>query len=252
MLAIDALYEEPRILSAATGHHRIFTQAAYKLVRNLQFVPAVIGEAGYLARLFPLCWRLSEEGPVLIALRSLLPDGRGGAPDAPLQESLLPLLLQAFPLIVPDARTLAEQRVLFDGTIADQPSDIGAPLLMSDGRLGRAAIARARKAISVAQALPATLAVGESLMSAGLLEPWPLKFDLGHGEHVIIEDLMVLSNAALRSDELIGIVMRHGIGVGLFLSLHRASLFRIGNLLVAARRAVEEARRNALPAAAPA
>jgi hypothetical protein len=251
MLAVDALYEEPRILSAATGHHRIFAQAAYRLVRQLQFAPAVIAEAGHLARLFPLCWRRSEEGPVLVALRSLLPDGRGHASDAPVQEPLLPLTLQAFPLVVPNAEIIAQQKVVFDATIADHPSDIGAPLLMSNGKFSRAGLERARKAISIAQALPDTLAVGESLLEAGLLEPWPLQFDLGHGEHVVIEDLMVLSSSRLRADELTGVVMRHGVGVGLFLSLHRASLFRIGNLLLSARKAVDEAHRSATAPMAP-
>lgn len=242
MVAVDTLYEHPTILGASTGHHRIFSQVSYKLVRELQFAPAVLMEAGQLARLFPLCWRLTDGVPVLVALRSLLADGRGQAPDAPMYEALLPLVLQCFPLAVPGAEALMQQHVMFDATIADSPTDVGAPLLMADGRLSKAAMERARKAITFARALPATDGLTADLAAAGLFEPWPLRFDLGHGEKVVIEDLMVVAASRLRADEISGIVSRHGVGAGLFLSLHRASLFRAGNLLAAAKQAVVQAR----------
>jgi hypothetical protein len=243
MVAVDTLYENPTILGVATGHHRIFSQVSYKLVRELQFAPAVLVEAGHLARMFPLCWRKTAAGPVLVALRSLLPDGSGQSPDAPMHESLLPLVLQCFPLVVPGADAIMQQQVLFDSTIADSPTDIGAPLLMGDGRLSRAALDRAKKAISVARALPATEALTTDLAAAGLLEPWPLRFDLGHGHKVAIEDLLVVAASRLRYEEVSTIVSRHGVGVGLFLSLHRASLFRATNLLAAAKQAVAQAPR---------
>jgi hypothetical protein len=249
MVAVDTLYEHPTVLGAATGHHRIFSQVSYRLVRELQCVPVVLMEAGYLARLFPLCWRVTADGPVLVALRSLLPEGRGLSPDTPMHESLLPLALQCFPLMVPKPETIIQQHVLFDATIADNPTDIGAPLLMGDGRLSRAALDRAKKAISFARALPATEGLSADLAAAGLFEPWPLKFDLGHGQRVAIEDLLVVASSRLRGDEVSTIVGRHGVGAGLFLSFHRASLFRAGNLLAAAKQAVGQTHREPADAA---
>lgn len=249
MVAVDTLYEHPTVLGVATGHQRIFSQVSYQLVRELQFVPAVLMEAGHLARMFPLCWRATATGPVLVALRSLLADGSGQSPDAPMHESLLPLVLQCFPLMVPNPETIMQEQVLFDGTIADSPTDIGAPLLMSDGRLSRAALDRAKKAISFARALPATQALSEDLAAAGLFEPWPLRFDLGHGHKVEIEDLLVVAASRLRSDEVSTVVGRHGVGAGLFLSFHRASLFRATNLLASAKQAVGQAHRNQTDAA---
>ncbi len=241
MVAVNTLYEYPTVLTASTGHHRIFSQTSYKFVRELQFAPAVLMEAGQLARLFPLCWRLTNGVPVLVALRSLLQAGLGQAPDAPMSETLLPLVLQCFPLVVPSPESLMQQHVMFDATIADSPTDIGAPLLMADGRLSRAAMERARKAINFARAVPATEGITADLAAAGLFEPWPLRFDLGSGQKVVIEDLLVVSASRLRAEEISAIVSRHGVGAGLFLSLHRASLFRAGNLLAAAKQAVVQA-----------
>lgn len=244
MVAVDTLYEHPTVLDVATGHQRIFSQVSYKLVRELQFAPAVLMEAGQLARLFPLCWRMTGGVPILGALRSFLPGGAGQSPDAPMHEALLPLVLQCFPLVVPSSEALMQQQVLFDATIADSPTDIGAPLLMGDGRLSRAAMARAKKAITFARAQPATDALSADLATAGLFEPWPLRFDLGHGEKVEIDDLLVVAASRLRADEVSTIVSRHGVGAGLFLSLHRASLFRASHLLAAAKQAVQQARRD--------
>jgi hypothetical protein len=240
MPILDGFYERPTVLSAATGHTRIFAQAAYRSVRECAFVPVVLSEVERLARLFPLCWRIGTGVAAFGALRSLLDDGRGHPPDAAPLEPLLPLVLQAFPIIVPGEEDVARQQLLFDATIADDPRDVGAPLLMPEGHLSRAAMGRAQKAIAIARVMADVEALSRDLLAAGLLEPWPLNFDLGQGREVAIDDLMVLSAARLDEDELAGIVAAHGALAGLALSLHRASLYRIGTLLGAARRAVAD------------
>lgn len=202
------------------------------------FVPIVIGESAQLARFFPLCWKLTETGPVLGCLRTLLGGGRGHAADAPMTEAFLPLVLQAFPIIVPGADQIERQQLQFDAIIADKPTDIGAPLLMQNGRLSQAAMERARKAVAVARAMPDTVELTRDLHEAGLLEPWPLRLDLGSGRKVAIDDLMVISASRLHYEEIGGIVARHGALAGMFMSIQRASLFRIAILLNAARQAV--------------
>jgi hypothetical protein len=238
MSEIASLYEEPMVLSSSTGHRRIFAPVAYKMLREQMFVPTVIGESAQLARLFPICWKLTDAGPVLGCLRTLLGDGRGHAADAPITEALLPLILQAFPIIVPGADQIERQQLQFDAVIADKPTDIGAPLLMQNGQLSKAAMERARKAVAVARAMPDTAELTRDLHEAGLLEPWPLRFDLGSGRKVAIEDLLVISASRLHYEEVGGIVARHGALAGMFISLQRASLFRVAILLNAARQAV--------------
>ncbi len=242
MPALSDLYEQPTVLSASSGHLRIYAQIAYKAVRHARMVPVVIAEAMVLARYFPLCWRDGPEGPELIALRSLLPDGEGQPGDSRNREIALPLALQAFPMVVPDSNAIERQQLYFDRTIADAPTDIGAPILLPTGKLSRAALMRAKIAVSVARAFPETMALSRELHAAGLLDPWPLAFDLGHGETVEIGGLSVLAPGRLDDGALYDLVAAFGPQVGLFVSLHRTSLFRAGVLLAAARHAVAKRR----------
>ncbi|KQU51577.1 hypothetical protein ASG72_08540 [Bosea sp. Leaf344] len=230
------LYERPTLISHLTGHQRIFAQGAYKAVRDLQFAPVACEEGFGMARFYPLCWRRSGGAPVLGVLRSLLPGGLGHPADVPTQESALPLLLQCFPIILPDAEAIARQQLHFDDVIADRPSDVGAPLLMADGHLSRAALIRARRAVGLAHALNDSAALSRDIDAAGLLEPWTLDFEIGDGRRVRIDDLQVVSAARLHHPELAEIIAAHGAMAGLCLSLHRASLFRVNALLQAARR----------------
>jgi len=238
VLALSDLYEEPAMLSASSGHLRIFSQGAYRVVRHRQIVPVLVSEAMDLARFHPLCWRQTPAGPVLIALRSLLSEGLGQPADTRNREPALPLMLRAFPIMVPDADALARQQLFFDKTIADNPGDIGAPLLLPDGKLSRAALMRAKMAVNFARRFPDTSALSRALDAENLLEPWPLHFDLGHGVTVAIDDLMVIAASRLDDSTLYDIVAAYGVGAGVFISLHRASLFRTGTLLAAAKYAI--------------
>lgn len=234
--AFLGLYERPTLLSRTTGHQRIFAQLAYKAVRDLQFAPIACEEGFAMTRYYPLCWRRGGGVPVLGVLRSLLPGGQGHPGEVPKQESGLPLLLQCFPIILPNSETMARHELYFDDVIADRPSDVGAPLLMADGHLSRAALIRAKRAVALAHALADAASLSRDLEAAGLLEPWPLDFDLGQGRRARVDDLMVVSAARLHFPELAEIIATHGSMAGLCLSLHRASLFRINALIQSARR----------------
>jgi len=241
----SGLYENPEALTVQWGHQRIFAPAAYRMVRSLPLVPVVHSEALELARVFPVCWSLTEAGPTLCVLRSLFADGAASAGPA-IDLGALPLIFQAFPIVVPHVPDAILQRIVVDRTIADEPTDIGAPLLLGDGRLSRAAAARAKIAVRTSQALGITREIGRRLHEAGLIEPWPLQFDLGHGESIDIGHLGVLTRSRLADGALHRLVADLGVEVGLFLAAHRISLFRVATLLHTARAAVAARAANGL------
>lgn len=249
MSLLRHLYEQATPVEASWGHHRIFAQAAYGIVRTTQFAPVIMAEAQDLARWFPLCWRRDASGePVLVVFRSLLEDGQGYPGDASYREDCLPLVFKAFPLVVPDRDSIEQRQVLADRVICDKPTDIGAPLLTPEGKFTPAALARARLAIDVARGLPATTAFSRALGDNGLLEPWVVDLDIGRGRRARFDDLLILATSRLDDPVLHGLVAEHGAEAGLLLAVHRLSLFRMSALLTAARRDVQKA---AVPAPAP-
>ena len=248
MSLLSSLYEQPTPVDASWGHHRIFAHQAYGLVRRMQFVPVVLGEAQDLARWFPLCWRLDETGEaVLVAFRSLLAEGGGYPGDASYREDCLPLVLRAFPLVVPDHDSIERRQVLADRAICDSPTDIGAPLLTPEGKFTPAALARARTAISVARGLPATMMLSRALQDGGLLEPWAVDLDIGRGQRARFDGLLILATGRLDDPALHEIIAAHGAEAGLVLAVHRLSLFRMSALLTAARRDVQKAGEQVTP-----
>lgn len=252
MQFLRSFYEEPTPIDTRWGHHRIFAQSAYPVVRNARFVPVVMAEAQDLARWFPLCWRVEpDDVPVLCAFRSLLDGGRGLPADAGLQGEALPLLLQAFPLVVPDEESIARKQILADRVIADQPGDIGAPLLGEDGKFTKPARHRAKLAVSVANALPATRDFSQALAAGGFLKPWPVDLDLGNGQRATFSDLLILDPDRLSDARLHRELVATGAEAALLIASHRLSLFRMSALLMAARRDIQKGldRMAAQPAA---
>lgn len=246
--AWSALYEQPAAMTADWGHHRIYAPAAYRRVLAQALVPIVHSEAIDLAHTFPTCWESTADGPVLSVLRSLAPDGSAIPGGTRAALASLPLAFQAYPVVVPSSEDAMQRRVVVDRVIAEQPTDIGAPLMMGDGRVSRAMAGRTRIALRAGRALPVTRALTAHLQEAGLLEPWPLRFDLGAGEAVDIRTLSVLTRSRLDDGRVYRAIAEFGVDAALFLSAHRLSLFKISALLWAARQAV--ARRTALAAAA--
>lgn len=226
----QALYESPTPFSAVWGHHRIFAPQAYLAVRNALTVPFVLDEAMGLARFFPLCWQQIEGRVHPVALLALKP----GTARWPPYEAL-PLALRAYPFVIPEGFSGRLENLDVDRAIADQPTDIGAPILLDDGKFSTGARLRLSAAMDMARGLPAIDELTEDLETHGLLEPWPLHFDLGEAGRIARSDLYVLSAARLHHPALYAMIERHGALAGVFLGVHRASLFRINWLLNAAR-----------------
>jgi hypothetical protein len=233
------LYEAPAVMTPDWGHHRIYAPAAYKIVRTLSLVPIVHTEVLGLATHFPTCWAMVEGELTLCMLRSLLDDGLAMPGGMRVAKAVLPLAFQAYPIVVPHQESPTRQTVAVDRAIADEPSDIGAPLILSNGQLGKATIMRVQIALEAGRALPATRAISCFLHDSGLLEPWPLQFDLGGGMSVDIQHLMVLASSQLDDPQIYRAIEKFGVNAALFLSAHRLSLFRTAGLLAAAKAMVQ-------------
>lgn len=237
------LYETPRRLTSAWGHCRIFAPEAYRRVRTQQLVPIVYTEALALAPHFPICWHVLNGEANLCVLRSLLGNGLGHPIKPTYASGALPLALRAFPVAVTSPDEADE--IWIDDVMADQPTDIGAPILMANGRLSRGAALRVQTALAFRRALDITRQFTDGLASRRLLEPWPLDFELDpDGRRVRIDDLMVVRSSALGSPETIQYLQELGVDAAMFLTAHRTSLFRTPPLLNAARAALA---REALP-----
>lgn len=242
------LYENPTAIAADWGHHRIFSPVAYRRLRDRPLIPIAHTEAIALAHLSPTCWVDTPAGPCLSVLRSLGSDGSGMPMAARKSIANLPAILQAYPVVVPRRSEEVTGAVRVDRTIAEEPTDIGAPLLMADGKASRAVGMRTRIAMKLGRALPETAALSAFLSAEGLLEPWPIDFDLGHGERARYDGLRVLARSKLGERALYRAFAKFGIDAAVFVAAHRISLFRVSALLGAAR-AAAGARAQAAPAA---
>lgn len=241
MIYWKELHESPRRLTSKWGHHRIFAPESYELVRTLQLVPIVHAEALHLAAYFPIVWRIHNGQTGLCALRSLLADGLGHPVKAAHASGGLPLALRGFPMIATAPASDGED-VWIDEVVADQPTDVGAPILMEDGRLSRGAVQRIQAILKVRHAIDMTDRLTEALVRHRLLEPWPLDFELAPGgRRIRFDDLMVVRPLASPDADLIEHLREYGIEAATFIAAHRISLFRTSVLLQAARAAAAKA-----------
>jgi hypothetical protein len=227
------LYEAPEVLTADWGHHRIYAPVAYPIVRTSALVPVVHTEVLDLAKLFPVCWAMSPHGPELCVLRSLLAGGRA-MPSTRVLAAALPKVFHAYPVVVPHDDGLAAGPISVDTAIADEPGDVGAPLMTANGRPTRAVSTRIRMAADTGRTLATTRALSRMLFEHGLLEPWPLEFGLGE-DAADLGELMVVSRARLGDPGVYKTVLGFGADAALFLSAHWLSLFRVSALLSAAK-----------------
>jgi hypothetical protein len=238
MIYWKELYESPKRLTSKWGHCRIFAPEAYELVRTLQLVPIVHAEALSLAAYFPIAWHVRNGETVLCVLRSLLAGGLGHAVKPAHAVGGLPLALRGFPVIATEPTTGGDE-IWIDDVVADRPTDIGAPILMEDGRLSRGAAQRVQAIIRLRQAIDTTHRLTEALASHRLLVSWPLDFELAPGgRRIRFNDLMVIRPPASPDPDLIEHLREFGIEAATFIAAHRISLFRISILLQAARAAM--------------
>ncbi|KQT48888.1 hypothetical protein ASG43_08590 [Aureimonas sp. Leaf454] len=235
------LAENPRGLSGELMTARIYSPFAYPLPRQTQIVPIVAAEVERLAASFPIVWRRSEAGLELVALRTLLPNGAGYVPGTDRVLSLLPLVFQAYPFLLGDVGEGGEKRRMVDVAVPDEPTDAGACMTGADGRLSRGTELRLRALELFEWDRDRTAAIGGALETRGLLEPWPLRFDLGHGRRCEILDLLIVGPKHFDTPALSPILGEHGVGAARLFGHHRLSLFRAGALLQAAQAAVAAA-----------
>ncbi|MET0258237.1 MAG: SapC family protein [Methylobacterium sp.] len=233
------IFERAEALRGERMATRIYSPFAYPLPRRTRSVPIVVAEAERLAPTFPLVWQRGADGPQLCVLRSLMEDGTGFPPGAERSLALLPLVFQAYPFVFPAGALAAEGNPrLIDVAGADLPTDAGAPVTTADGRLSHAAELRLRALDLFERDHARTAAIGRLLGELGLLEPWPLRFDLGAGRSCDIPGFAVVAAAAFDTPRLQPVLARFGIAAARLLSHHRLSLFRAAALLAAARAAV--------------
>ena len=149
----SALYDQPRALTRDWAHQRIYAPHSYGRLRAASTIPIVVTECVTLAQYYPICWRMDEGTPILVALMGLPPNEYARYPAG---KAILPLALQAYPFVVPDDEAIERQQLFVDDTIADKPTDIGAPIVMENGRMSVGAIQRARTALAAGRVVKAT------------------------------------------------------------------------------------------------
>ena len=225
--------ERPIALEKDALRRRIYAPAAYAAVRDTAVVPVVHSEAYQLAPWFPLVWRSRGSECDFVAVRSLLHDQRTQPPAA---RALLPLILHAYPFIFdPKIPPVADSARMLDDVFADNPTDVGASITTSGGKLSRATILRFRILDGLAREFPVTREIGRALAGLGVFEPWDLKFDI-EGRSVAIPDLLIVHQGAFDTGIFSAVLEKFGAPAALVLGLHRVSIFRAGLLLAMARK----------------
>ena len=227
-------YKNITPLGSAHGGKRIYAPVSYAAVRELQLVPIVHIEALALAAWFPICWQSSATRPELVVLRSLREDGSCQPAGSPENVGSLPLVLRAFPFAVASPEPNADPNEChFDDTVADRPTDIGAPILLPDGRPGRGAQMRLRAVQAYVEARDLTDEMTDALATNDLFEPWPLDFKVAD-EQLRIDGMLIVRQTAFGQPPIQQFLVQFGAAGALFLGAHRISLFRAGNLVQAA------------------
>jgi hypothetical protein len=226
------LCERPIALEKDVLRRRIYAPLAYAPVRNAAVVPIVHSECLALASWFPLVWQHRRATIEFVAIRALLNDQRAQPPAA---RALLPLLLHAYPFVLdPRQPVRTDSPKMLDDVFADAPTDIGASITTVNRKLARATTGRFRLLDRFAHESQVTGAIGSALAELNVLEPWPLKFDIG-GNNVEIRDLLVIRPSAFENGHLSRLLGTYGVPCARMLGLHRISLYRAGVLLAMAK-----------------
>ena len=222
------LCEQPIALEKDVLRRRIYAPLAYAPVRNAAVVPIVHSECLTLASWFPLVWQRRQATVEFVAIRALLNDQRAQPPAA---RRLLPLLLHAYPFVFdPRQPVRTDSPKMLDDVFADAPTDVGASITTIHRKLARASTSRFRLLDRFAHESVVTGAIGSALAELDVLEPWPLKFDIG-GNNVEIPDLLVIRPSAFEGEHFSRLLGSYGVPCARMLGLHRISLFRAGVLL---------------------
>lgn len=239
-------YEQPIPLAGEVLKQRIFSPLAYAQVRNANVMAIAAAEAARFAGHYPIAWRKRGKTFELSVVRSLLADGRGHAPGTQTTLTFIPALARAYPFLYDPERGPQVGRPKFvDGSIADKPNDIGAPIVLADGRPSKATVQRVATLDATAPSFAESAAIATYLAEADLFEPWPLHFEDVEGQTLDVADLWIVRQDIINTGKLAPLLRLHGIIAADLIGLHRISLYRAGMLLAQARSALKE------PATAP-
>lgn len=236
-------YDRPIALQGDVGKRRIFSPFAYARVRHTAAVEISLSEAERYAAYYPIAWqRIADQVFRLVVVRSLLHDGRGHYAGALTTLSFLPALCAAYPFLLaeqPDHLNGADY--LVDDVIADEPTDVGAPIIMLDGRPSRATEQRLQLLERHRRQIAPTSRLNARLAAADLLEPWALKFDDVEGTRLEVPNLWILKQGTIETGAYAPVLGELGSRAAWLLGLHRVSIFRAGQLLANARAALRHA-----------
>lgn len=235
-------YDQPIPLSGDVLKQRIFSPLAYSNVRRANVVSIAVSEAQRLAAHNPIAWRKRGSTFELVIVRSLLDDGRGHVPGAQTALGFLPVRLRCYPFLYdPAAIPQAGRAKLVDTAIADEPSDIGAPIALADGRPSKATLQRIAALDAAAPAFAEAALIAGALAKADLFEAWPLHFEDVEGQTLDVPDLWIIRQTAVETGALAPLLRAHGLAAAELFGLHRLSLYRAGTLLALARAALKSA-----------
>ena len=233
-------YEQCKLLDSTDGSTRIYAPLSYPVTRRAQIIPIVHIEAIGLAHWFPICWKIESSICELVVLRSLFKDGARQPPGSPTSAGSLPLALRAYPFAVGHDDQADKTRFWLDTAVSDEPTDIGAPILMPSGKPSSGAKLKLNALHSFNDALPATREMTSSLLELGLLEPWPLSFTV-EGRPISVPNLHIVRQRDVASPQMFRFLETFGASAAIFLGAHRISLYRAGILVRAAGASVATA-----------
>lgn len=235
-------YIQPILLAGDVLKQRIFSPVAYAVVRNANVMAIAPVEAPRFAGHYPIAWRKRADRYELVVVRSLLVDGRGHAPGTQTTLTFIPLLARCYPFLYDTTRELQAGRPKHvDMAVADQPTDIGAPIALPDGRPSKATAQRIAQLDAAAPSFAQSIAIAAWLAKADLFEPWPLHFEDVEGETLDVPDLWIVRQNAVDTGALAPLMRAHGMIAADLVGLHRLSLYRAGMLLAQARAALKAA-----------
>lgn len=224
---------------------RIFSPQSYRSIRSGPVFSLAHVEAMPMARSFPVVWQPRGGVLSLVVVRSFLRDPLSDAPARSLSRpSELPLIARAHPFVLSRETPSGEAGLVFVDELADEPTDAGAPVFGSDGRLSAGTEQRLRALALLEQDASRTEAMTQDLAAADCFVEWSLPFAADLSQSIVPLPLMVL-RPTIPPKLLRSLVQRHSQPVVSLIGAHRLSLFRAAPLIKSAEQDISRQRADA-------
>lgn len=231
------VFESLRFWSEAWTGRRIYSPVSYRAVRQAQIVAISASEAAHQAHWYPVAWQQDARGEMsLVAVRSLLGDGRGNGDFDGWSLNSLSHLLFAFPFTKasnPDADNRIDLAI--DAVTCDARTDAGSPVLDRRGSLTPGAKMRLARLDSFHAGADLSTRITQVLVEEEALEPWPIEMQVA-GQTLALPGLHVVKPPLFDTPWASRLIARFGPEAAMLLAAHRVSLFRVNWLRMAARR----------------